>query len=260
MSMTELVHRVCEIARRAGEEIMKIYLGSEDIGIESKADKSPLTLADRAANDLIIAELSAIHPLYPIISEENKEIPYEDRKDFHRCWMVDPLDGTKEFIKRNGEFTVNIALIEAGSPILGVVYVPVSGKMYYASKDTGAYELSGGSSRQLSAGNFNPTDKRLRVVASRSHMNAETTALLSDYDEPTIVSTGSSLKFILLATGQADIYPRIGPTMEWDTAAAHIILSESGGNISIIGTSEPLMYNKPSLLNPSFVACARQRQ
>jgi len=207
--MGSLVEKVVEISVLAGAEIMKVYEGDGDWEVQSKSDDSPLTRADQQANDLIVKHLETLDEKYPIISEENKLQDYSERKDFKRFWLVDPLDGTKEFIKRNGEFTVNIALVEDGRPIMGVVFVPVTGDIYYAEKGQGAY-----------------------------HKNGDV---------------------MLLASGQAEVYPRMGPTMEWDTGASQIILEEAGGKILHNDTGLPLSYNKENLLNPYFIATAAEQ-
>lgn len=254
--MKELADEIKEIARLAGDKILEIYADVDSFGVEAKADNSPLTRADKAANDVIVAGLLALSTQYPIISEENKMIDYADRKDFNRFWLVDPLDGTKEFIKRNGEFTVNIALIEGGHAIMGVVYVPVTDEMYWGMKELGAYHSKDGVVTTLKSNEFTKSDKGLRVVCSRSHINEETKAFIDALDQPEAVSKGSSLKFLMMASGQAEIYPRIGPTMEWDTAAAQIILEEAGGEVLHYETGKKLIYNKENLLNPYFIAQA----
>ena len=170
------------------------------------------------------------------------------------CWMVDPLDGTKEFIHRNGDFTVNIALIREGEPLLGVVYQPVNGDLYYADKETGAFSIKNGITSALKTSPFSIHDKGLKVVASRSHLNEETAQFIQKLSEPALVTRGSSLKFLLLASGEADIYPRLAPTSEWDTAAAQCILTVAGGVVINVEEGNPMVYNKPSLLNPSFIA------
>lgn len=256
--MEELTKEVVEIAKRAGDKILEIYADESRFGVETKSDDSPLTQADKQANDVIIEGLMALSVDYPIISEETKLKPYAERKDYNRFWLVDPLDGTKEFIKRNGEFTVNIALIENGVPIMGVVYVPVSGDAYWGMKELGAYhESDQGEIRKLTANNYQNTDKGIRVVCSRSHINAETQAFIDALDQPEAVSKGSSLKFLLIAGGDAEVYPRMGPTMEWDTGAAQIILEEAGGEVLHAETMKPLNYNKENLLNPYFIARAQ---
>ncbi|WP_020529648.1 3'(2'),5'-bisphosphate nucleotidase CysQ [Flexithrix dorotheae] len=240
-----------EVAVVAGEKILEVY-HSGDFGAEAKSDNSPLTLADKLAHEAIVAVLK--NSELPILSEEGKSISYEERSKWEYFWMVDPLDGTKEFIKKNGEFTVNIALIHNDQPILGVVYVPVKAQMYWASKSNGAFKSENGESEQLNAASYSTADENLKIVGSRSHMNEETTQFISNLKNPEIVSMGSSLKFMLIAEGAAHIYPRIAPTMEWDTAAAHIIVKEAGGVVLQFGKTEPVVYNKENLLNPYFVA------
>lgn len=233
-------------ARKAGDEILKIY-ETGDFSVEAKADHSPLTLADKASHHAIVAVLQSSG--LPVLSEEGREIPFSERSGWNYFWMIDPLDGTKEFIKRNGEFTVNIALIHQGAPVLGVVYPPVLDQMYVAVKGAGA-TLDG---QKISASNKRLTEPGLKTVASRSHMSAETEQFLATLDEPEIVSKGSSLKLLMVASGEADVYPRFGPTMEWDTAAAHIVVEEAGGEVLNTNMTEPLRYNKEDLLNPYFV-------
>lgn len=252
--LKQLVHEVLPIAEAAGKKILEVYEDIENFNVETKDDNSPLTRADREANQIICERLEKLAPEIPIISEENKAIPYSERKDFDYCWMVDPLDGTKEFIKRNGEFTVNIALIHKNRSIAGVVYTPVTDEMYYGIKDVGAYKVSSGIRESLSATIYHPEEKALSIVCSRSHLNEATQSFIDDYDEPLKVSKGSSLKFLILACGEAQVYPRLAPTMEWDTAAAHIILEEAGGSIRKADGSGPVTYNKEDLLNPHFVA------
>ena len=258
MSLTAFLPPLHRIAREAGAVILDIYHAAEGIEIDRKADDSPLTQADRAANTVICKALVRdVHP-YPIISEENKAIPYTERRNFDRVWMVDPLDGTKEFIKRNGEFTVNIALLEAGRPVLGVVYTPVTDELFWAVEGEGAFRQVKGKTERLSAATYTESDKGLRLVCSRSHLNEATQAFVDDYTEPELVSKGSSLKFLLIAADQADIYPRLAPTMEWDTAAAQIILTEAGGEVVRAEDGTPLRYNKENLLNPHFIARGRR--
>ena len=253
MTYSVLVQEVAQIARRAGAAILEIY-GDADFGVETKSDSSPLTRADRAANEVIVAGLRALEFQAPIISEENKTVPYSERSQYTRFWLVDPLDGTKEFIKRNGDFTVNIALIENGTPTLGVAYVPDHGELYYAVRGEGAYLEKEGETTRLRASTFRLSDPGLRIVASRSHLNDETKAFFEDLTDPEIISKGSSLKLLILAAGGAEVYPRLGPTMEWDIAAAQIVLEEAGGSVIDRETGGTLRYNKPSMLNPYFVA------
>ena len=238
-------------AQSASKEILEVY-NSNDFQTEAKGDNSPLTLADRRAHQAIVSILQSSN--LPILSEEGKNVPYEQRKNWNLFWMVDPLDGTKEFIKRNGEFTVNIALIEKRAPILGVVVVPVTSETYYAAKDIGAFSKV--NDKIITLAKRNPIDVKqngLRVVASRSHMNEETQRFIEDLRNPQLISSGSSLKFMLLASGKADVYPRFAPTMEWDTAAAHAVVNEVGLKVLQQNTAIELQYNKPDLLNPSFL-------
>lgn len=242
--------KICEIAKNAGNDILNIYHNPELSGsFEQKKDDSPLTLADKASNKVIIEALNILYPNIPIISEEEKEIPYEERKNWKTFWLIDPLDGTKEFIKRNGEFTVNIALIENNLTIAGVIYAPVLDIMYWGDAK-GAFIQKGTSPKQEIKSNTKTTD--LCAAGSRSHGSEEDAKLLSKYDISTFVSMGSSLKFCLVATGEADIYYRSGPTMEWDTAAGQAILKAAGGSVTHLN-GEEFKYNKESLLNPGFM-------
>lgn len=249
-----LAKEVAKIAKKSGDAIMKIYDNSDDFQVQHKADESPLTIADQAANDVICHGLENLNVKYPIISEENKSIDFQERKNYSHYWLVDPLDGTKEFIKRNGEFTVNIALIENQRPVLGVVYAPVLDEMYFAVKNEGACLEKDNVTTQLHASVFSKKNKNLGVVCSRSHLNEATQNFVNKLDEPKLVATGSSLKFLILAKGDAHLYPRLAPTMEWDTGAAQIILEEAGGKVLHAETNEPLLYNKENLLNPHFIA------
>jgi 3'(2'), 5'-bisphosphate nucleotidase len=253
------ITEINDLGRKAGAAILKVY-ASTTVEIEAKSDTSPLTLADRRSNDVICAGLKDLAPDIPIISEENREIPYSERKSFQQVWLVDPLDGTKEFIKRNGEFTVNIALIENGAAILGCVYVPVTGDLYYAVKGEGAFHVSAGETRRLQPAEFSMDDPGLKVVCSRSHLNDDTKKFMEQLNAPEIVSRGSSLKFMLIASGQAHVYPRLAPTMEWDTAAAQCIVEEAGGKVLEFSDRQPMRYNKENLLNPFFVATGKGRE
>lgn len=253
-SIVGLIEQVRDIAFAAGEEILEVYKDEASFGVEAKADDSPLTLADQRANKVICDSLIALNPDIPIISEENKAIEYAERKDFEYFWMVDPLDGTKEFIKRNGEFTVNIALIYKDKSIGGVVYVPVTDEMYWAIEGHGAWKKSNGNKERLAANKYSMEDEGLGVVCSRSHLNEETSAFLEKMNKPETVSKGSSLKFLIIAESNADVYPRLAPTMEWDTAAAQIVLEEAGGKVVRADDHTPLRYNKEILTNPHFIA------
>ena len=241
---------IVTIAKEAGDAINQIY--SQDFEVEYKQDNSPLTIADKKANDIIENGLNQLSVNLPILSEEGKDIPYEERKYWEYFWLVDPLDGTKEFVKKNGEFTVNIALIHKDAPVLGVVYAPALGICYWAKQGEGAFK--DGQRLPLKTEIQRETYK---IVASRSHMSDETQAFIDDIDtdkEKELISIGSSLKICLVAEGEADIYPRLGSTMEWDTAAAHAVVNAAGGNMYRKGQDIAIKYNtKVSLLNPFFV-------
>lgn len=249
-----------DIALKAGEEILKIY--ENDFHIEYKDDKSPLTEADLRSNEIICTKLLELYPDIPILSEENKEVDYETRKDWEYYWCIDPIDGTKEFIKKNGEFTVNIALIHKNSPVLGVVYAPVLNDIYYAKEGEGAYK----NDEKLPLFKNSNLNEKLCIVASKSHLSSQTQEFIDNLDTKEIaqISKGSSIKLCLVAEGLADIYPRLAPTMEWDTAAADAIVRQSGKMVYIFdevfkfeadyrATGNSLIYNKENLLNPDFV-------
>lgn len=242
---------IVAIARKAGDAIMEIY--AKDFSVEYKDDKTPLTEADMRANEIIIDGLNRLFIQCPILSEEGKEIPYEMRKEWEYFWMVDPLDGTKEFIKKNGDFTVNIALIHQNTPILGVVYAPALNEMYWAKQGEGAYK-----NNECLPLRVNTTpEKTLTVVASKSHLSVETENFINTLKATTgqliFVSKGSSLKLCMVAEGSADIYPRLAPTMEWDTAAADAIVREAKKMTYQNERKTPLLYNKENLLNPWFI-------
>jgi 3'(2'), 5'-bisphosphate nucleotidase len=249
------VKDIVTIAVAAGEKIMEVY-EKADVGVDMKADNSPLTLADLTSHELIVASLSKLTPDIPVLSEESKATPYKERLAWSKFWLVDPLDGTKEFIKRNGEFTVNIALIEEGRPVLGVVHTPALGVTYYAVKGLGAFKVENGTAQAIKV----QTDlsQNLNVVASRSHAGPETKAFLAvlskDYTV-NLVSKGSALKLCLVAEGSAHLYPRLGPTMEWDTAAAQCVAEEAGAKVTDTD-GKVLAYNKENLLNPFFIVNA----
>jgi 3'(2'), 5'-bisphosphate nucleotidase len=243
------IEDVQKIAQEAGDAIMQIY--SKDFNIEYKDDKSPLTEADLKSNEIICTKLRELYPEIPIMSEENKQTEYGERQNWDYYWCIDPIDGTKEFIKKNGEFTVNIALIKKDTPVAGIVYAPVLDEMYSAKKDAGAY-LNG---KKLPLTINEKKDELLRVVASKSHLSEETQQFIDALDTKNIeqVSRGSSLKLCMVASGEADIYPRLAPTMEWDTAAADAIVREAGKMTYQFENDEPVVYNKKDLLNPWFV-------
>lgn len=245
------IQQINTIAREAGQGILTIYNGPQE-GFQTtiKSDNSPLTVADKISNDIIVFGLKEVYPDIPIISEEGKDIPYEERKDWEYFWCVDPLDGTKEFIKRNGEFTVNIALMHHNKPVLGVIYVPVQDVLYYGSEQEGSWKIDAdGVATELKT--TTPTTDWVSV-GSRSHASEEETQVLSAYPVTSTISVGSSLKFCMVAEGKAQIYYRHGPTMEWDTAAGQAIVNYSGGTVTQ-PDGQPFTYNKPSLLNGSFL-------
>ena len=240
---------LAELARQAGAAIMAHYRDADAARLQDKGDGSPLTMADLAAHEIICAGLQRIAPEIAIISEENKRNPpVADGEPF---WIVDPLDGTKEFINRNGEFTVNIALVRDGVPVLAAVYAPALGISYLGQPGTGAWRIADGAAAQPIA--VRQPGGELRVVASRSHSDEKTAALLQRLPAHQVVSAGSSLKFCMVAEGSADFYPRLGPTMEWDTAAAQCVLEAAGGRV-VQCDGMPLRYNKPDWRNPYFFA------
>lgn len=238
------------VARTAGEAILAIY--RDDFSVENKADDSPLTAADLASHRQIVDGLTALDPDTPVLSEEGADIPFAERGGWSRYWLIDPLDGTREFVKRNGEFTVNIALIEDGAPTLGVVHVPVSGVSYVGVVGEGAWKYAADGDRETIRVTSQHT-RPLRIAGSRSHAGDSLQKLLGRLGEHEIVSMGSSLKLCLVAEGSADLYPRLGPTSEWDTAAAQAVVEAAGGRVTDT-EMRPLRYNtKESLLNPHFL-------
>lgn len=256
-----LAAQVLKIATSAGEAIMVVYQkmrqtdGVNAIMLSHKADKSPLTEADLNAHQLIAQSLAALTPLVPVVSEE------DEQSLMHRCptgdfWLIDPLDGTKEFLAQSDEFTVNIALIRDGKPVLGVVVAPALGQAYWGADGLGAFRESNQHIDSIHVTKVGSSGQPLQVVASKSHMNAETLEFLSRVGTHELVQAGSSLKFCRIAEGAADIYPRLGPTCEWDTAAAQAVVEAAGGFVSTLDGS-PLRYGKPDVLNPFFVASGR---
>ena len=262
---------IIKIAKKAGEAIMEVY--DSEFAVELKDDRSPLTLADKNAHIVITNALKELYPEIPILSEEGKDIPYEERKIWGKFWLVDPLDGTKEFIKRNGEFTVNIALIENNRPVLGVIYVPVKRTMYFAQKGLGAYKIENvaditlchpeehsDEGFEIKKASRLPLDSKRKlfiIIGSRSHMSKETEEYIEErrqkYGKVEVISSGSSLKFCLIAEGKADAYPRFAPTMEWDTGAGQAIAQEAGAKVIEANSEVELRYNKENLLNPWFL-------
>jgi 3'(2'), 5'-bisphosphate nucleotidase len=243
------LEKIVTIAEEAGSAIMEIY--KRDFSIEYKDDKSPLTEADIKANEIICSKLQELYPNIPIMSEENKQTVYETRKNWEYYWCIDPIDGTKEFIKKNDEFTINIALIHKDTPVLGVVYAPAIDEMYKAKQGEGSFK----NNEKLPLYANETPEKKLSVVASKSHLSEETQEFINNLQAENIeqVSKGSSLKLCMVAEGIADIYPRLAPTMEWDTAAADAIVRESGKMTCQFENNIPMVYNKKDLLNPWFV-------
>ena len=244
------IRDIVSIAKKAGNAIMQVY--KRDFEVEYKQDNSPLTVADKNANKIIETGLSNLSVQLPILSEEGEVIPYETRRHWEYFWLVDPLDGTKEFIKKNGEFTVNVALIHKDIPVLGVVYAPALDVCYWAKQNKGSYK--DGKKLPLKT---EAQRKLYKIVASRSHMSNETKIFIDSIDtdkEKELISIGSSLKICLVAEGEADIYPRLGPTMEWDTGAAHAIVNESGNSLQRYKNNKYTRhsYNKKSLLIKEF--------
>jgi len=243
---------VAAIATEAGLRILEVY--NRGFTVELKDDNSPLTEADRAAHEVIAAHLTRLTPDIPILSEESAKIDYQERATWQRFWLVDPLDGTREFVKRNGEFTVNIALVDNGQPRLGVVFVPVTGVCYLALHGRGAWKQQHGKRRPIHVRSFR--SGRATVVASRSHRGDAVDRFLARLEKREggyeTASLGSSLKLCLVAEGAADVYPRLGPTSEWDTAAAQCVVEAAGGRVTDLD-GRPLRYNKPDILNPWFL-------
>lgn len=251
----EFINKISRIAIDAGQKIMAIY--EKDFDIFEKKDESPLTEADLASHHHILNELAALDTGYPILSEEYAEISWQERQTWPTYWLIDPLDGTKEFIKKNGEFTVNIALIHENEPVLGVVYAPAIDTLYYATRKIGAWKIESSTPKKINV-SAKP-DSPLRVVGSRSHQSEAMSSYLNQFSDYKMIPMGSSLKLCLIAEGKADLYPRLGPTCEWDTAAAHAIVNAAGGRCVIFdentnSENEDLTYNtKESLLNPYFI-------
>ncbi|WP_371017754.1 3'(2'),5'-bisphosphate nucleotidase CysQ [Pseudalkalibacillus sp. JSM 102089] len=262
IDLTSIIH----IAMNAGNRILDVY-NSENFQVEHKKDDSPLTLADKKSHEAIENGLNSLELKLPILSEEGEHLAFEDRKDWEYFWLVDPLDGTKEFIKRNGEFTVNIALIHNGHPVLGVIYAPVLDTLYVAKEELGSFKLSKVANKDFNSIEeftsvalklpLEKKEEKISAVASRSHLSPETEEYLNNvkekYGEINITSAGSSLKLCLVAEGTAEVYPRFAPTMEWDTGAGHAIVIHAGGTVTHTDFNEPLVYNKENLLNPWFI-------
>ena len=261
MNLNKLLVKAINASIKGGHAIMEVY--ASNFSVQHKGDKSPLTLADKNCNDMIFSYLKCSD--IPFLSEEGEKISYEDRKNWKYFWLVDPLDGTKEFVKRNGEFTVNIALIHNGDPIMGVIYVPVKEELYFSMEGLGSYKINQNSVIQdlealLDLSVKLPIDynrKNYVVVGSRSHMSVETEAFFEqkkqEHGKIKVITVGSSLKLCMVAEGKADAYPRYAPTMEWDTGAGHAIAKFAGFSVKKYNSPEDIVYNKESLLNPWFL-------
>eukprot|EP01025_Chloroclados_australasicus_P016052 TRINITY_DN1785_c0_g1_i1.p2 TRINITY_DN1785_c0_g1~~TRINITY_DN1785_c0_g1_i1.p2 ORF type:complete len:332 (-),score=51.56 TRINITY_DN1785_c0_g1_i1:250-1245(-) len=279
--ITDKIHvaQIIALAEQAGQRIKEIYQSkeAENWDVEIKSDNSPLTKADMESNRIICKGLKYLTPHIPVISEENKEIDYEVRQKYQYSWCVDPLDGTKEFLKRNGQFTVNIALVQYNEPIVGVVHTPMAGTTHWGVKGQGAFVRFEGQDKPIECEEFDPQQEGLWIVASASHMNSITEEFVGQYNSPKYRQLGSSLKLLLIAEGLAHVYPRLAPTCEWDTAAAHVIVTEAGGKIvqaglcdnkgnpledwkEALAKDQPLIYNKQTSLNPFFVVYGKQKQ
>ena len=247
----DLIQEVIRISKQAGKAIMEVY--QTDFDVQVKEDYSPVTKADKRANTIIENGLMSVGSTLPILSEEGREISYEERKEWDIFWLVDPLDGTKDFIKKNDEFTVNIALVEDQQPVLGVVYAPAIDLLYYGCLENGAWKKQANNSVEVMKV-ATPVDATVQIASSRSHPSGKMEAFLRQFKEYELHPMGSSLKICLVSDGSVHLYPRLGPTMEWDTAAAHAVLKSAGGEIIQFGTSAPLLYNKQELFNPKFIA------
>jgi 3'(2'), 5'-bisphosphate nucleotidase len=269
MNYSELLKLAIKASIEAGQEILKIY--NTEFTVEIKKDRTPVTNADKAASDSIIKNLAASQ--INVLSEEGVHFAFEQRKSWRQLWVVDPLDGTKEFVKRNGEFTVNIALIEDNKPVIGVIYSPVSRLLYFAAAESGSYKVSGHdvllqlNNNELNVDRLIDSSKQLplqeqppiyTIVASRSHLSKEVSERISinkyEHNKVDVINTGSSIKFCWIAEGLAHEYPRFGPTMEWDTAAGQCILEQCGGKVMDLHTNQPVKYNRENLCNNNFIA------
>lgn len=253
----DLARAVVEICRAAAEVIMEIY-HKGDFETMSKQDDSPVTVADLMSNKILTENLTRLTPHIPIISEESAEIPYSQRQHFEFCWIIDPLDGTRGFINRKPEFAINVALIQRDTPVLGVVYVPPTEGGYFAVKGEGAWKVTNGTESRLYCATHDPQAKGLRIPMSRSHKNRDTENLVAQYVEPQIIVVGGALKFLYVAEGKADVYPRISGMKEWDTAAPQIIVEEAGGSMVGLFDGQPLRYNKENLASPNFICSGKK--
>ena len=257
----EFLQKFIQLIRDCDQKILEIY--KKDFTIEYKKDESPLTIADKISNKHICNFLQELNieleqetnEKFLIISEENKTIDYEIRKNYNYCWLVDPIDGTKEFIKKNGEFTVNIGLIYNRIPIFGIVSIPVQNIIYYGIEGVGSYKLLDNNDKiKLIIIKNKMNDNIIKIVASKSHLNEDTKKFINSYSNYELISIGSSIKLLFIADNQAHIYPRVAPTYEWDTCASHAVVKYAGGNVYEFNKINELVYNKENLLNPYFIA------
>jgi len=253
---TALSPKICELAKEAGSAILRLYEVSDyaNVLLANKSDDSPLTLADLASHHLIVNGLALLTPEIPVVSEEDS-VSLSFRKPLGCFWLIDPLDGTKEFLARNGEFTVNIALIVDGKPVWGVVYAPAMNQMFWGGSGFGSFKRVKGDTMSITVSAPVSVGQSFRVVASKSHLNVETSLFIDKLGAVDLIQAGSSLKFCRIAEGNADVYPRLAPTCEWDTAAAHAVLEGAGGQVYGIDGVR-LKYGKPDVLNPSFIAAS----
>jgi len=247
--MKESIPHLIKLLQTAGELIMEVYRSAEGVGVEWKADDSPLTAADKRSNDFLTEQLNLLDSSIPIMSEESTQVDFEERKQWRRYWCLDPLDGTKEFIKRNDQFTINLALIEDSIPVVGLIHVPASGQTFWTVRGEGAFKHDGLQNIRISA---NQKKDGWISVLSSSHGSAEEVEALRHFPISQFIKAGSALKFCFIASGLADVYFRHGPTMEWDTAAGHVLVQEAGARFTYL-SSDSTHYNKPSLYNPSFL-------
>ncbi|RMJ03947.1 3'(2'),5'-bisphosphate nucleotidase CysQ [Marinobacter litoralis] len=249
MHYSSILPDVIKVADEASERVLHIY--QSDFKVQYKEDHSPITAADMASHEIIVKGLCSISRDIPVLSEEGEQVPWEERKQWRRFWLIDPIDGTKDFTQRTGEFTVNIALIENGEPVMGVVTAPALKEAFWGLKGEGAYKRDRtGRTHRIHVAE--PKDVK-RVVASKNHLNDDTRAFIETLGDHETLQAGSSLKFCRIAEGHADIYPRMGLTCEWDTAAAHAVLSAAGGKVQTLHNT-PLQYGKEDILNPHFIA------
>jgi 3'(2'), 5'-bisphosphate nucleotidase len=250
--MIDIIER---IAKETGRKVMEIY--HSDFEVVYKKDKSPITYADEIASEYIEQQLTTFFPTIPIINEEKSNVDFNTRKNWTKCWIIDPIDGTKEFVKKNGEFTINIALVENGEPIFGLIYAPAIDLMYYGAKGEGAFKKTDGVWGEIKPSPHYESLDKIIVASSRSHpdhaVNAFIKRLVAKGTEVAILQMGSSLKLCMVAEGRADIYPRFGDTMEWDIAAGHAIVKYAGKEVYQKGTLVPLKYNKHNFMNPHFL-------